>query len=156
MLGDIKALIRDHENGELSKSDMVKYIRNRIEEHWNIHSPGHSHMKREFIGIFEGDNLQILKESAMDCATDAAKEHFCSIYVYDFGKDQVQSNYKYRNLPCTEGKWYVSGTHKIEFSGLGGSGILEWCYDENDATHIMEKMEKTGEFSNLKIGEWAE
>lgn len=48
--------------------------------------------------------------------------------------------YKFRGLPCSiqpdEKLWCVTGYVKHG----GGSGVLEWCYDEEDAKQVMAKM----------------
>ena len=64
--------------------------------------------------------------------------------------------YKFRNLPCTiteENKiWCVVGSYE------NGYGILEWCYDKNDAEIILEKMleYKDSRLSGMKIQKWSE
>ncbi|MCC5610983.1 hypothetical protein LC612_30600 [Nostoc sp. CHAB 5834] len=49
--------------------------------------------------------------------------------------------YEYRNLPCSivpdEYLWTVSGN-----DCRGGSGVLEWCYDKDDAEHRLELMQQ--------------
>lgn len=62
--------------------------------------------------------------------------------------------YKFRNLPCsitpTRGSnlWYVSGT-----STHHGSGVLEWCYDEEDAKERLSLMSQDHRFSRLAAHE---
>jgi hypothetical protein len=50
--------------------------------------------------------------------------------------------YEYRGLPISiarEGQlWEVGGTDKF----TGGSGVLEWCYDKEDAEAILAKMQQ--------------
>ena len=62
--------------------------------------------------------------------------------------------YKYRNNPCdiAEHPWCVQGEDKITSS----AGVLEWCWDENDAKQMMEKMLQTDEFADLSIYKWQE
>lgn len=57
--------------------------------------------------------------------------------------------YKYRGLPCTAGRWYVSGTDRV----TGGGGVLEWCTSENDANTVMARMHRDPRFVNLSVGE---
>lgn len=55
--------------------------------------------------------------------------------------------YKFRNLPCTDMSFSVSGQ-----DALGGGGVLEWCYDEKDAQVILETMQMYPErFTDLKV-----
>lgn len=64
----------------------------------------------------------------------------------------MNKRYKYRNLPCTAGEWYVSGEDDYTFSG----GVLEWCYDQKDAEERMIIMGQYSQFTNLKVGLWVE
>ncbi len=64
--------------------------------------------------------------------------------------------YIYRNLPCsivTDDKlWCVSGSDV-----RGGSGVLEWCYDEDDARYILESMQRFPErFTGIKVEKWSD
>ena len=65
-----------------------------------------------------------------------------------FALRSPQYAYIYRNLPCTVGQHFVSGTDK-----LGGSGILEWCIDEQDAKDMLFYMRLYPQFEDLQIGE---
>jgi len=47
--------------------------------------------------------------------------------------------------------YYVSGEDVIS----GGSGILEWCFDWEDANQVMKDMQASQEFSLLSIGKTA-
>lgn len=60
--------------------------------------------------------------------------------------------YQYRNLPCnvSDPCWFVQGDFR-DPSGYG-SGILEWCYDEQDAQNRLAIMQTYPEFSRLSIG----
>lgn len=65
--------------------------------------------------------------------------------------------YEYRSLPCSiapdEELWCVSGADKLDNSG----GILEWCYDEEDAKEVLRKMSQYPDrFSDLKAQSWLE
>jgi len=59
----------------------------------------------------------------------------------------MTSRYTYRNLPCTNCAWYVSGTDRA----TGASGILEWCKSEKDAIERMAKMTRDYRFVDLKV-----
>ena len=63
--------------------------------------------------------------------------------------------YKFRNLPCNikpdDKLWCVSGMC-INRS----AGILEWCYDQQDAEYRMELMLKDARFSNLSAHKFLE
>ena len=61
-------------------------------------------------------------------------------------------SYTYRNLPCTAGVWFVSGSDRVN----GGSGILEWCTSEEDANKTMAAMNRDYRFVNLAVGKWEE
>jgi hypothetical protein len=44
--------------------------------------------------------------------------------------------------------WAISGEDT-----LGGAGILEWCYDEDDAKDLFQQMSRdVGRFRHLKYG----
>ena len=62
--------------------------------------------------------------------------------------------YKFRNCPCNivdnDKLWCVSGL----CAGFG-SGVLEWCYDEDDAKYRMSLMVTDKRFSNLSVEKWS-
>lgn len=63
--------------------------------------------------------------------------------------------YVYRNLPCSivsdDKLWCVSGS-----DAQGGSGVLEWCYDESDAQDIFTSMKRFPErFKDLVMEKWS-
>ncbi len=65
-------------------------------------------------------------------------------------------DYVYRNLPCNivtdDQLWAVSGQDV-----RGGSGVLEWCYDEADARDILEAMNRFPErFLGIEACKWSE
>jgi hypothetical protein len=55
--------------------------------------------------------------------------------------------YEYRNFPCTVGKWAVTGKDRVG----GGAGVLEWCFNEEDAFQLMAEMHKDYKFVDLKV-----
>lgn len=55
--------------------------------------------------------------------------------------------YTYRNLPCTVGPWCVTGSDSVRH----GAGVLEWCYDQDDAFQRRAIMADYSQFSNLKV-----
>ncbi len=58
--------------------------------------------------------------------------------------------YQYRNLPgnlCAT-PWFVQG------GADNGAGVLEWCFDEQDARERLAIMVTYPEFSNLSINQW--
>lgn len=61
---------------------------------------------------------------------------------------QFGSVYKFRGLPCSiqpdDKLWCICGGEKN-----GSGGVLEWCYDEQDAETILKEMQKYPYFSNL-------
>ena len=63
--------------------------------------------------------------------------------------------YRFRNLPCTIRPggtvWCVSGAYED-----GTSGILEWCYDQDDAEYQKAKMDLHGGFSHLRTHPYVE
>jgi hypothetical protein len=78
--------------------------------------------------------------------------------------------YKFRNLPLTikpaREIWAISGTFYPDLPNkkIYETGILEWCYDEEDAKQLLEFMENYDGFENLfafkyqneeQINEWA-
>lgn len=60
--------------------------------------------------------------------------------IYNTTKD-----YKYRGLSCNAGTFGISGVDGK------ASGILEWCFDLEDAEHILKEMSKYSKFKDLKI-----
>ena len=58
--------------------------------------------------------------------------------------------YEMRGLPCninTDDKlWCVVG----EYSNGSGGGVLEWCYDEQDARYVLGLMLNDKRYRNLK------
>ena len=58
-----------------------------------------------------------------------------------------------RGLPCTitENPWYVSGMLP---DGSGG-GVLEWCYDEEDACAMLRVLAESGH-QNLSAYAWSD
>lgn len=67
---------------------------------------------------------------------------------------QFPTPYKYRGLPCSiapdDKLWCISG-----YDNNGGStGVLEWCYDEQDATAILAIMQEHPRFKNLSAHQW--
>jgi hypothetical protein len=57
--------------------------------------------------------------------------------------------YKYRNLPCTVGRWFVSGIDRA----TNGGGVLEWCESEEDAYQVMAAMHQDPRFADLSVGQ---
>jgi len=53
---------------------------------------------------------------------------------------------KLRNLSFVGKTYCVSGK-----STHAGNGILEWCWDLNDAEYIIGEMKKDSRFSELKV-----
>jgi len=64
--------------------------------------------------------------------------------------------YRYRNYPCNivpdDKLWEVSGLDLI----TGGGGVLEWCWDKEDAKHVYQSMKASGEFKSLSYSLWQE
>ena len=64
-----------------------------------------------------------------------------------------------RNLPCYDAfgndmPWSVCGNMVYRLPDgdvVTGGGVLEWCYDEQDAMDLMEMMKKDPDFFNLSI-----
>lgn len=54
--------------------------------------------------------------------------------------------YKYRSLPCTAGDWSVCGNDT-----LSGVGVLEWCFDQEDARERLRIMKAYPQFQDLSI-----
>jgi hypothetical protein len=63
---------------------------------------------------------------------------------------QFGPRYQFRGLPSSikpdHELWCVSGHH-----GIGG-GVLEWCFDEEDAKYMLAYMRRFPEFKNLSAG----
>jgi hypothetical protein len=64
------------------------------------------------------------------------------------------ADYKFRNLPCNVRPdwllWCVNGGYR------GGGGVLEWCYDQEDAERQLAMMQRHnalwGGFEHLSVG----
>ena len=67
---------------------------------------------------------------------------------------RYKESYRYRDLPCSirpdNELWYVAGTD--HHPKTAGGGVLEWCYDQNDAEHRLAIMQQYDQFSNLRVG----
>jgi hypothetical protein len=67
--------------------------------------------------------------------------------------------YKMRNLPCRDSvgndmPWAVCGKMKEKFPDgtvVDGGGVLEWCWDREDAVQRMEMMKNDERFSSLSV-----
>jgi hypothetical protein len=67
--------------------------------------------------------------------------------------------YKMRNLPCRDGlgnemPWCVCGNVSYTLEDgtvMNGAGVLEWCWDREDAIKRMEMMRQDPRFSNLCV-----
>lgn len=49
----------------------------------------------------------------------------------------VEPDYVYRGLPCSEATWSIGGNGPRD-----GSGVLEWCYDLEDAKQVLDRMRR--------------
>ncbi len=60
--------------------------------------------------------------------------------------------YKPRNLPCNIAPdnqlWCITGGCE------NGGGVLEWCYDEDDAQHRLKLMQADPRYTELKAEKW--
>lgn len=69
-----------------------------------------------------------------------------------------QKKYRYRGRPCSilpdDKLWCVSGRDLIN----GGGGVLEWCYDGEDAKHQMMvmRLEFPEQFADLLAHKFVE
>jgi hypothetical protein len=65
-------------------------------------------------------------------------------------------SYKLRNLPCNivddDHLWAVSGGFDDGRERSGG--VLEWCYDEEDANNILSMMQLDPRYSDLRAHKW--
>jgi hypothetical protein len=66
--------------------------------------------------------------------------------------------YQMRGLPCHDGlkemPWSVCGRMSITLDDgtvATGGGVLEWCWDKEDALERMEMMQQDPRFSNLSV-----
>ncbi len=59
--------------------------------------------------------------------------------------------YCYRGLSMSDSPygWCIEGNDIPD----NASGILEWCYDRNDARDRLNRMRQTGEFTDLQIAQ---
>lgn len=64
----------------------------------------------------------------------------------------MKEGYRYRGLPCRNAG--QGATHSIcGVDRLGGEGVLEWCYGEEDAARMYKQMRKHWRFHSLSIGD---
>ncbi len=62
-----------------------------------------------------------------------------------------------RNLPCRDASgyempWAVCGNMYDKYSDgtiVHGAGVLEWCWDKEDALNLIQMMRMDDRFSNL-------
>lgn len=54
--------------------------------------------------------------------------------------------------PIPDPLWCISGTYVGE--GCREGGVLEWCYDEEDANELLAEMKKDPRFSELTAHVW--
>lgn len=70
---------------------------------------------------------------------------------------QPPQPYQFRNLPCrVNGKqmpWIVGGICNFSATEIG-AGILEWCYDQNDANTLANLMRQDSRFKEIKVREY--
>ena len=67
--------------------------------------------------------------------------------------------YKMRGLPCRDAlgvkmPYCVCGTESYiaaDGTRVSGGGVLEWCYDHNDAVERMNMMRMDSRFSSLSV-----
>lgn len=65
--------------------------------------------------------------------------------------------YRMRNLPCRDASgyempWAVCGNMYDKYSDgttVHGAGVLEWCWDREDALDLIQMMRMDDRFSNL-------
>ncbi len=67
-----------------------------------------------------------------------------------------RSSYVYRNqtaLPDNPNDWFISGYDRYNEK----RGILEWCHDELDARHLLERMQQfPKQFESLHLGQYSQ
>ena len=70
------------------------------------------------------------------------------------GPLEAEVKYKFKRRPCNIRPdhllWCVSGQYE------GGGGVLQWCYNEQDANRVLAEMQQDPEFSNLRAHPWQE
>ena len=68
--------------------------------------------------------------------------------------------YEIRGLPCTIAPknkiWCVCGAYVDKKGNMKGGGILEWCYDEEDANITLFQMKRDPRFSKLYAKKYLE
>lgn len=88
-------------------------------------------------------------------ADQDAAAHLIAALRRALGGQEV-SRYKPRGLPCNitsdENLWCVCGSFTDETGG--GGGVLEWCYDEDDANQRMLLMQRDPRYSNLSASRY--
>lgn len=70
----------------------------------------------------------------------------------------VEERYEFRNLPCNivpkNQLWCVSGVYEDKKKNMSGGGILEWCYNEEDANITLSQMKRDKRFSKLSASKY--
>ena len=87
--------------------------------------------------------------------------------VIVFAKDPIQNRtyektkevgrYQYRGLPCTQvrnGNYFPMEYCVTGEDSEGGCGVLEWCYNKEDAENMVIVMKRYPEFKNLSAQAW--
>lgn len=67
--------------------------------------------------------------------------------------------YEMRGLPCRDAlgremPWCVCGKQRVTFpdgTTVEGGGVLEWCWDREDAIRRLQWMQQDSRFSDLSI-----
>lgn len=77
------------------------------------------------------------------------KQNLQGLYRRSRRKRQFDPLYKYRGYACNiapdDKLWCICGHDQHDRS----SGVLEWCYDEEDAKYLLEKMQQFSQFLHL-------
>lgn len=63
------------------------------------------------------------------------------------------------NITSDSKLWCITGTHRQIRNGVvisEGGGVLEWCYDEQDAKARLSELKKdnTGQYAHLSAGKY--
>ena len=88
--------------------------------------------------------------------TDAAAVLIAALRRVTAGQEIYR--YQLRNLPCNirpdAELWCIVGGMTDPFGNGSGGGILEWCYDRQDAETLMAQMQLDPRYNSLRVAKY--
>jgi hypothetical protein len=106
----------------VSRDDMYGKVYSTVQLNWKLETASLTQLQQMVrVVVLLAESMRKFAENANETALEDCPE------------------YAYRGLPCSiapdEDLWCIAGHDK-----MGGSGILEWCYGEEDAKMLFSQM----------------